>query len=57
MINKALNENPVILQKKGTYNETEIIEIVNATIRAELKTCKDCYQITAKFRTVFKEKI
>jgi hypothetical protein len=57
MINKALNENPVILQRKGTFNETEIIEIVKQTIWEELKTCKNCYQvISAKLRTVFKEK-
>jgi hypothetical protein len=43
MINKALNENPVILQKKGTYNETEIIEIVKRTVREELKLFKNCY--------------
>jgi RNA polymerase subunit RPABC4/transcription elongation factor Spt4 len=57
MINKALNEKPVILQKKGTYNETEIIEIVKGIVREELKTCKNCYQvITSKLRVTLKEK-
>ncbi len=56
-INKALNANPLILQKNGTYSETEIIEIVKRTVREESKTCKNCYQvISAKLRTVLKEK-